>query len=114
MKHGAKVKRCSSEGCTKFAQKGGVCIRHGAKHERCRTEGCTNQVRNELNTNDAAVKDAEVLLKREEYVIDMVHTATITKNLPLSHRVLDQSLIRLLRLLISVILQARSAYLKKL
>ena len=30
MKHGAKVKRCSSEGCTNHAQKGGVCWRHGA------------------------------------------------------------------------------------
>jgi hypothetical protein len=32
MKHGAKVKRklCSSEGCTNYAKRGGVCRRHGA------------------------------------------------------------------------------------
>ena len=30
MRHGAKVELCSSVGCTKIAQKGGVCIRHGA------------------------------------------------------------------------------------
>ncbi len=89
-------------------------------------------------TNDAAVKDAQVLLKREEcalsmgqrlndaaskdvqlllrreYARDTVHAAIPLMNLQLSHRALDQILIRLLRLLISVILQARSAYLKKL
>ena len=44
MKHGAnvKLKRCSSEGCTNFAAKGGVCIRHGAKVKRCSSAGCTN------------------------------------------------------------------------
>ena len=41
IKHGANVKRCSSEGCTKQAQKGGVCIKHGAKVKQCRVEGCT-------------------------------------------------------------------------
>ncbi len=30
MKHGAKLKRCSSAGCTNQAQRGGVCRRHGA------------------------------------------------------------------------------------
>ena len=45
MRHGAKVKGCSSEGCTNYAMKGGVCIRHGAKVEckRCSSEGCTNR-----------------------------------------------------------------------
>ena len=44
MKHGAKHKRCSSDGCTNQAQKGGVCTRHGATREykRCSTEGCTS------------------------------------------------------------------------
>jgi hypothetical protein len=30
MRHGAKVKLCSSDGCTNFAKNGGVCVRHGA------------------------------------------------------------------------------------
>ena len=30
IRHGAKVKRCSSEGCTNQAQNGGVCKRDGA------------------------------------------------------------------------------------
>ena len=30
MKHGAKVKQCSTEGCTNKVVKGGVCWRHGA------------------------------------------------------------------------------------
>eukprot|EP00984_Skeletonema_dohrnii_P024726 scaffold13857_cov76-Skeletonema_dohrnii-CCMP3373.AAC.3 len=34
---------CSSEGCKSIAQKGGVCIRHGAKVKRCNSGGCTNQ-----------------------------------------------------------------------
>lgn len=29
--HGAKLKRCSHEGCTKQVVKGGVCWTHGAK-----------------------------------------------------------------------------------
>jgi hypothetical protein len=43
VKHGAKVKRCSTEGCTNFVVKGGVCVKHGAKVKRCSSEGCTNQ-----------------------------------------------------------------------
>eukprot|EP00986_Skeletonema_menzelii_P016768 scaffold15845_cov97-Skeletonema_menzelii.AAC.1 len=30
IKHGAKIKRCSSEGCTNQAKRGGMCMRHGA------------------------------------------------------------------------------------
>eukprot|EP00986_Skeletonema_menzelii_P004450 scaffold1518_cov113-Skeletonema_menzelii.AAC.2 len=46
MRHGAKVKRCSSEGCTKYVVNGGVCFRHGAKTKRCSIDGCTNQAQN--------------------------------------------------------------------
>ena len=37
---------CSNEGCTNYAQNGGVCIRHGAKVKRktCKHNGCANQV----------------------------------------------------------------------
>ena len=31
IRHGAKVKTCSTEGCTNQVVKGGVCVRHGAK-----------------------------------------------------------------------------------
>eukprot|EP00985_Skeletonema_marinoi_P034483 scaffold44056_cov204-Skeletonema_marinoi.AAC.1 len=34
---------CSAEGCTKAAQQGGLCLKHGAKVKRCSYEGCTNQ-----------------------------------------------------------------------
>jgi hypothetical protein len=37
MRHGAKVRECSSDGCTIGSVKIGVCIRHGAK-----TKGCKN------------------------------------------------------------------------
>ena len=39
-------KKCSADGCTKFAQRGGVCMRHGSKYTRklCSLSGCTNQV----------------------------------------------------------------------
>ena len=87
------------------------------------TEECALDMGQKLNTNDAALKIAQVLLKREEFALgmvqresandaalkvaqinpneeecagDMVHTATITMNLQLSHRVMVQSLIRLL------------------
>jgi len=29
--HGAKIKRCSRDGCTKFSKKKGLCWRHGTK-----------------------------------------------------------------------------------
>ena len=38
---------CRHEGCTKWAQKGGVCVKHGAEVTRCRHEGCNNQVQNQ-------------------------------------------------------------------
>jgi hypothetical protein len=43
--HGAKVevKRCGHEGCDNKVVKGGVCVTHGAKRKRCSSEGCTNQ-----------------------------------------------------------------------
>lgn len=41
--HGTKTvverKRGSFEGCTKYAQKGGVCVTHGAKLKQCSHEG---------------------------------------------------------------------------
>jgi hypothetical protein len=43
IKHGAKVERCSSDGCANKAVKGGVCVKHGAKVKRCSSDGCTNQ-----------------------------------------------------------------------
>jgi len=47
VKHGAKVRLCSSEGCTNHALKGGVCIKHGAKPsvKHCTSEGCTNRAK---------------------------------------------------------------------
>ena len=46
-KHGAKGKKCSIEGCTKYSQKNGVCSRHGGKKKRpdpprCSIEGCSH------------------------------------------------------------------------
>mmetsp|Transcript_31456 Transcript_31456/g.65834 ORF Transcript_31456/g.65834 Transcript_31456/m.65834 type:complete len:432 (+) Transcript_31456:143-1438(+) len=47
MRHGAKVKDCSHEGCTNKARSGLVCVRHGAKVSRkpCSHEGCTNHAK---------------------------------------------------------------------
>ena len=47
VKHGAKVKQCSHDGCTKRAQNGGVCITHGAKVKLCSSEGCKKQAKKE-------------------------------------------------------------------
>ena len=48
IRHGAKCakRKCTKEGCTKYAQKGGLCIAHGAKvvpKKRCSVEGCGKQ-----------------------------------------------------------------------
>ncbi len=62
MRHGAKVKvkQCSSEGCTNYVQKGGVCIRHGGKvvPKLCSSEGCANNAQNGgvCNRHGAKVK----------------------------------------------------------
>ena len=45
MKHGAKVKRCNSAGCTNHVIQGGVCVKHGAKMKRCNVVGCNNQAK---------------------------------------------------------------------
>ena len=42
MRHGAKQSICKEEGCTKYAQVGGVCRSHGAKLRTCTVEDCTN------------------------------------------------------------------------
>ena len=42
VRHGAKVKQCSSERCTNIVVRGGVCMRHGAKVKPCSIDGCTN------------------------------------------------------------------------
>ena len=34
-----KCKLCSSDGCTNFVVKGASCDRHGAKEKRCNSEG---------------------------------------------------------------------------
>jgi hypothetical protein len=43
MKHRAKHKYCSAEGCTNQVQNGGVCMKHGAKVKLCSAEGCTSR-----------------------------------------------------------------------
>eukprot|EP00984_Skeletonema_dohrnii_P019892 scaffold9608_cov119-Skeletonema_dohrnii-CCMP3373.AAC.2 len=62
-------KKCSADGCTKFVQSGGVCVRHGAKVKRCSHEGCTNQAQQEefasgtaLRSKDATMKNAQSML----------------------------------------------------
>ena len=42
MRHGAKQTICKEEGCTKYAQVGGICRSHGAKLRTCIVEDCTN------------------------------------------------------------------------
>jgi hypothetical protein len=41
---GARVKRCSQDGCGNQVVQGGVCVQHGARVKRCNQDGCDNQV----------------------------------------------------------------------
>ena len=43
MRHGGKIKLCSHDGCTKYAKKGGVCIRHGAQVKLCERKVCSQE-----------------------------------------------------------------------
>ena len=45
VRHGYKIKLCSSDGCTNIVVKGGVCVKHGAKVKQCNSEGCTNNAK---------------------------------------------------------------------
>ena len=69
--HGTKTvverKRCSFEGCTKYAQKGGVCVTHGAKLKQCSHEGRIFASHTAQWLNDAALKGAPSKHGREVY-----------------------------------------------
>ena len=71
MKHGAKVKRCSREGCTNKAVKGGVCKKHGVAmmdvQNELKMEECV--LRTEQRSNYAAVKDVRSKPKKKECVL---------------------------------------------
>ena len=78
VRHGANEKRCSSEGCPNQAQKGGVYIRHTGQVKRCSSDGCTNIAKQRgvcmkhgARSNDAAVKDAQIKLRQDEYAESM-------------------------------------------
>jgi hypothetical protein len=83
MKHGAKGKVCSSDGCTNVAVKGGVCKRHGARHlANTRDvqimlwkEACALSV--VQRSNDAALKGAPN--QAREGGVCIKHGATWTK-----------------------------------
>jgi hypothetical protein len=78
VRHGAKEKRCSSEGCTNKAIKGGVCWRHGANRasndvstafgtehdETAAPFSVTNHNSNTLHEQSAGVP-SEVLVTQE-------------------------------------------------
>jgi hypothetical protein len=101
IRHGAKVKGCSSEGCTNIALKGGVCVRHGAKVKECSTEGCSNQarsggvcLRHGAKRKQCSKEGCTNQAHKEEHVQGMEQTAIHTMNLLHS----DQSSTRLLQL----------------
>mmetsp|Transcript_17814 Transcript_17814/g.26265 ORF Transcript_17814/g.26265 Transcript_17814/m.26265 type:complete len:106 (-) Transcript_17814:431-748(-) len=56
---GAKVRKCSSEGCANQVRNGGLCIKHGVpgKRKKCDWVGC------------------EILLREEEYARSMGQNA---------------------------------------
>ena len=73
MKHGAKVKLCSSEGCTNIAVKGGVCMKHVQRGNFAAVtdaqikpygEECVRSMG--LRSNDATVKDVLMESSKEE------------------------------------------------
>ena len=59
-------------------------------------EECALGMVQRSNVSYAALKDAQINPNGEEYAGDTVHSATPLMNLQLSHRALDQILIRLL------------------
>ena len=92
MRHGAKIKRCSIEVCTKYAH-----YRHGAKRYTCSNEGCTNNVvkggvciRHGAKVINAAVVTDALKLRKWECVEVMGHIASHRMNLQRFHYQMDQ------------------------
>jgi hypothetical protein len=78
VRHGAKVRRCSSEGCSNQAVKGGVCMRHGAKTKRCSHEGCTNRaVKEGMCRRHSVWMVVQTMLSKEDYASIMGQKETI-------------------------------------
>ena len=114
MRHGAKVKLCSIEGCTNQAQKGGVCEGAQTREEvhidmnalptdariKLNEEECASNM--EQRSNDAALKDAQMELRREEYAGGTGQIATPMMNLQLLHHFWIQNSTRLLQHLLLV------------
>ena len=81
LRHGAKVKRCSSVGCANLAQNGGVCVRHGAQAKLCSTEGCANHAKKggvcirhwakKFSSTNAQPMGAQIMQRKEERVRGM-------------------------------------------
>ena len=80
MSHGANAKRCSSEGFTNQAKKGGVCKRHGAKVKVCSKDkegALMKSSKEECETRDKGKsmqmqrKVAQFMLRKEECARDM-------------------------------------------
>ena len=79
MRHGAKRKTCSHEGCTNQVRKGGVYVRHGAEKKTCKHEGCTKRfsrkafVLDTVQSNKerlANMKDVQIMQRKEEFASD--------------------------------------------
>jgi hypothetical protein len=73
IRHGAKVKLCSSDGCINQVIKGGVCVKHGQTSNdaavkdspiKVRWEECASSMGQ--RSNDAAAMDAQILRRTEE------------------------------------------------
>ena len=95
---GAKVRKCSNEGCANQVRNGGLCIKHGVpgKRKKCDWVGCEILLREEeyarsmvQNAKNVAKKDAQVLLKRST-----VHAGSmvLTRRHALQQRWLHKSL----------------------
>ena len=72
---GAKVRKCSNEGCANQVRDVGLCIKHGVpgKRKKCDWVGCEILLREEeyarsmvQNAKNVAKKDAQVLLKKKD------------------------------------------------
>ena len=66
--HGAKVERCSTEGCTNQNVDGGMCRRHGAKRA-CSADGdgCTNRLSKRMSLYQAWDKVCNMKVFRIAY-----------------------------------------------
>jgi hypothetical protein len=100
LRHVAKIKLCSSQGCTNQSRRcenSTQTMQQRWMHKSCHQRSSMHLAWGSIDKETSISEGCRNLVNEEDYSGDTANTASITKNLQLSHCVLDLNLIRLRR-----------------